>query len=244
MHTLTFVGGRAWVAGDVLVIGGVTIGDVLWPTPGRILTEAGSMRFSSYAYEGEVLTPIAVEVPASARPGVDLPISVEATFSVCSDTLCIPEPARLTLSLPGAYETAGAVMSTIASNVLYDRADDYVFARTAAIETITPAQVDVAAQTLAGAHGLAHQRQAGIAERRFLAPVQQPPVQQHQQGHDQQQPEQGGPEKNHGGVSSWCVGGVVGGRGLAKAGFRRPPARTPMAAKESVGGAPGAGACP
>ena len=54
----------------------------------------------------------------------------------------------LTLSLPGAYETAGSVMSTIASNVLYDRADDYVFTRKAAIETITPAQVDAAAKTL------------------------------------------------------------------------------------------------
>ena len=54
----------------------------------------------------------------------------------------------LTLSLPGAYETAGAVMGTIASNVLYGRPDDYVFKRKAAIEAITPAQVDVAAKTL------------------------------------------------------------------------------------------------
>jgi len=54
----------------------------------------------------------------------------------------------LTLSLPGAYETAGAVMGTIASNVLYARPDDYVFKRKAAIEAITPAQVDVAAKTL------------------------------------------------------------------------------------------------
>ena len=54
----------------------------------------------------------------------------------------------LTLSLPGAYETAGAVMGTIASNVLYARPDDYVFKRKAAIEAITPAQVDAAAKTL------------------------------------------------------------------------------------------------
>ncbi|HWS77866.1 MAG TPA: pitrilysin family protein [Thermomonas sp.] len=54
----------------------------------------------------------------------------------------------LTLSLPGAYETAGSVMATIASNVLYGRPDDYVFIRKAAIEAITPAEVDVAAKTL------------------------------------------------------------------------------------------------
>ncbi len=54
----------------------------------------------------------------------------------------------LTLSLPGAYETAGAVMGTIASNVLYARPDDYVFKRKAAIEAITPAEVDAAAKTL------------------------------------------------------------------------------------------------
>ena len=54
----------------------------------------------------------------------------------------------LTLSLPGAYETAGAVRSTIASNVLYGRPDDYVFQRKAAIEAITPAEVDAAAKTI------------------------------------------------------------------------------------------------
>ena len=54
----------------------------------------------------------------------------------------------MTLSLPGAYETAGAVMNTIGSNVLYGRPDDYVFQRKAAIEAITPAQVDAAAKTL------------------------------------------------------------------------------------------------
>ena len=54
----------------------------------------------------------------------------------------------ITLSLPGAYETAGAVMGTIASNVLYGRPDDYVFKRKAAIEAITPAEVDAAAKTI------------------------------------------------------------------------------------------------
>ncbi len=54
----------------------------------------------------------------------------------------------LTLSLPGAYETAGSVMGTIGSNVLYSRPDDYVFKRKADIEALTPAQIDAAARAL------------------------------------------------------------------------------------------------
>ncbi|MDQ3038201.1 MAG: insulinase family protein, partial [Pseudomonadota bacterium] len=54
----------------------------------------------------------------------------------------------LTLSLPGAYETAASVMGTIASNVLYARPDDYVFQRKAEIEGMTTAQVDAAAKTI------------------------------------------------------------------------------------------------
>ncbi|MFT4180120.1 MAG: pitrilysin family protein [Thermomonas sp.] len=54
----------------------------------------------------------------------------------------------LTLSLPGAYETASSVMSTIASNVLYNRPDDYVFKRMAEIKAMTPEQVNAAAKVL------------------------------------------------------------------------------------------------
>ena len=54
----------------------------------------------------------------------------------------------LTLSLPGAYETASAVMGTITSNVLYGRPDDYVFQRKAEIEGMTPAQADAAAKAI------------------------------------------------------------------------------------------------
>ena len=51
-----------------------------------------------------------------------------------------------TLSLPGAYETGGAVLSTLASNHLYGRDDDYVFQRKARIEALTPAEVAEAAK--------------------------------------------------------------------------------------------------
>ncbi|MEO6102491.1 MAG: pitrilysin family protein, partial [Pseudoxanthomonas sp.] len=54
----------------------------------------------------------------------------------------------LTLSLPGAYETAGSVLGSITSNVLYERPDDYVFQRKAEVEGMTTAQVDAAAKTI------------------------------------------------------------------------------------------------
>ncbi|MEO5628451.1 MAG: pitrilysin family protein [Thermomonas sp.] len=54
----------------------------------------------------------------------------------------------LTLSLPGAYETAGSVLGTITSNALYERPDDYVFQRKAEIEGMTTAQVNAAAKTI------------------------------------------------------------------------------------------------
>ncbi|MGY1531388.1 M16 family metallopeptidase [Luteimonas sp. A649] len=53
-----------------------------------------------------------------------------------------------TLSLPGAYETASSVASTIAGNVMYGRPDDYVVRRKAEIEAMTPAQVAEAAKTI------------------------------------------------------------------------------------------------
>jgi len=52
------------------------------------------------------------------------------------------------LSLPGAFETASAVMGSISGIVRYDRPDDYVFKRKAQIEALTPEQVKAAAATI------------------------------------------------------------------------------------------------
>ena len=50
--------------------------------------------------------------------------------------------------LPGSYETAGAVLGTLAGIVRYGRADDYVQQRTAQIEGLTVDQVKAAASTI------------------------------------------------------------------------------------------------
>jgi zinc protease len=50
--------------------------------------------------------------------------------------------------LPGSYETAGAVLSTLGGIVRYGRPDDYVFKRKAEIEGLTPEQVKAAAAAI------------------------------------------------------------------------------------------------
>lgn len=75
-----------------------------------------------------------------------------ADFASGGEPITGPEVTRIrniqTLSLPGAYETASAVMGTISGIVRYQRPDDYVFKRKAEIEAMTPAQVQQAAATL------------------------------------------------------------------------------------------------
>ncbi len=53
-----------------------------------------------------------------------------------------------TLSLPGAYETAWSVMSTIGGNVRFGRPDDYVFRRKAEIASMTLGDLAGAASTI------------------------------------------------------------------------------------------------
>ncbi|HVR82422.1 MAG TPA: pitrilysin family protein [Luteimonas sp.] len=50
--------------------------------------------------------------------------------------------------LPGSFETAGAVMGSIAGNVRYDRPDDYVTRRAIEIKSLTPEQVAEAAKAI------------------------------------------------------------------------------------------------
>lgn len=75
-----------------------------------------------------------------------------AEFADGSKPATAAEVARFrniqTLSLPGAYETASAVLGTISGLVTYKRPDDYVFKRKAEIEAMTPAQVQQAAARL------------------------------------------------------------------------------------------------
>ncbi|HQN11768.1 MAG TPA: protein-disulfide reductase DsbD family protein [Quisquiliibacterium sp.] len=73
---------------------GWTSGGFVWPAPTRVFVGP----LANYAYEGEVLLPVPVTVPASAPSGT-VRLSGTAQWLMCRD-VCIPGEARLTLALP------------------------------------------------------------------------------------------------------------------------------------------------
>jgi thiol:disulfide interchange protein len=74
---------------------GWTAGDIVWPTPERV--RVGPLQ--DYAYHDEVLLPVPITVPASAKPGQTVTLKAAAAFLVCEE-ICVPEDAVVTLSLP------------------------------------------------------------------------------------------------------------------------------------------------
>jgi len=75
---------------------GVRPGEIVWPLPQRQRL-SGLM---NYGYSGEVWLPVPVEIPATARPGTVLPLTVKALFLVCSAEMCVPDELTLRLDLP------------------------------------------------------------------------------------------------------------------------------------------------
>ncbi len=73
----------------------VQAGDIVWPIPERQRL-SGLM---NYGYSGVVYLPVPVEIPASARPGTVLPLTVKALFLVCSAEMCVPDELTLRLDL-------------------------------------------------------------------------------------------------------------------------------------------------
>lgn len=95
---------------------GVTAGDIVWPLPQRQRLQG----LTNFGYGGEVFLPVPIEVPASARPGTFIPLSVNVVFLVCSAEMCVPDQMTLTLALPikaGAAPLAGAIGGRIQSVV-------------------------------------------------------------------------------------------------------------------------------
>lgn len=74
-------------------------GDIQWPAPEAV----PFAMLVNYGYEGEVLFPVEITVPANARPGSNVTLTAAAYWLVCSD-ICIPEDATLTLNVPVAAQ--------------------------------------------------------------------------------------------------------------------------------------------
>ena len=76
---------------------GFKAGDIEWPAPTRIDVAT----LANYGYDGEILLPVTLRVPASLATGTAIPIKARAEWLVCKEQ-CIPGSADLTLALKAA----------------------------------------------------------------------------------------------------------------------------------------------
>ena len=81
---------------------GVVAGEILWPLPNR--QRLGDI--VNLGYEGQVFLPVPIDIPAGARPGTTIPLTVTALLFVCSDEMCVPDSFTLRLDLPIREGTA------------------------------------------------------------------------------------------------------------------------------------------
>ena len=80
---------------------GVKAGGIEWPTPAKL--PIGPLL--NYGYEGTLLLPVAVQVPAGFKAGT-LDVKLHAEWLVCKD-ICIPQSGDFTLQVPTQAATAG-----------------------------------------------------------------------------------------------------------------------------------------
>jgi thiol:disulfide interchange protein len=70
-------------------------GDIVWPAPEQL--RLGPLM--NYGYEREVLLPVPVTAPSTARPGDVETLKAHASFLVCKD-VCVPTDADVSVVLP------------------------------------------------------------------------------------------------------------------------------------------------
>lgn len=83
---------------------GVTAGAIAWPTPKQM--PLGPLM--NYGYDGELLLPVRLSVPASWQGG-PLPVKLRADFLICEEA-CIPEFAELDTELTPGPASAHAAL--------------------------------------------------------------------------------------------------------------------------------------
>lgn len=80
---------------------GFSAGEIQWPRPERMQP---APQLADFGYHDEVLLPVTLRVPASAKAGESIQIAAEAKWLVCRE-VCIPEKGQLHLTLPVAATT-------------------------------------------------------------------------------------------------------------------------------------------
>ncbi len=82
---------------------GWSAGPILWPAPRRF--PLGPIM--NYGYDGKIVLPTAIAVPAGAKPGTTAHLRATVQYLVCAE-VCIPGSANLSLDLPVAAGTPSA----------------------------------------------------------------------------------------------------------------------------------------
>ncbi len=81
--------------------------EILWPTPA--VFKIGDL--VNYGYGDEVLLPVRISVPASAKVGSVQDIKAEVSWLMCADQ-CVPGKASLTLAVQVADKDGGATKAS------------------------------------------------------------------------------------------------------------------------------------
>jgi DsbC/DsbD-like thiol-disulfide interchange protein len=83
---------------------GFQAGEFEWPAPRRI---AVGETVVNYGYEADVLLPLTLRVPASAKPGTQVDLAGHVKYLICSE-LCVPAKADVKLTIPIAASNAAS----------------------------------------------------------------------------------------------------------------------------------------
>lgn len=74
---------------------GFEAGEIAWPTPARFAV--GDLY--NFGYDGDVLLPVKIDVPADAKIGSSVHIAADASWLVCREE-CVPGKTSLAVNLP------------------------------------------------------------------------------------------------------------------------------------------------
>ena len=74
---------------------GFKAGEIAWPAPKRFAVDT----LANFGYDGDLLLPVPLDVPADASPGATAHIAAQVKWLVCHEE-CVPGKAMLSLDLP------------------------------------------------------------------------------------------------------------------------------------------------
>jgi len=77
--------------------------EIRWPTPVRL----GAGTVVDYGYEGRVLLPVPIQVPAAYAAAKPVTLSANIRYLICRE-VCIPAKAQASLSIPSANASSDA----------------------------------------------------------------------------------------------------------------------------------------